>query len=340
MSTPDKRNPKAKNPRRENGGRKDRPTKIDRVPKNPAEAKRVNRSKLEDEAVEKALARARMRAEVEYTPDSALRHPVRLAKEMVRDFQASHELIARFFTRNIKALYRQTIFGLFWAFLPPITNSAIWVFLSHQEGLGLAKQVTVPYSLFVLVGMILWQTFIEAFQAPMNAVQSGKAMLNKIRFARESLVYVAVLEVLFNLALRLPLIVAAIIYFQQGVTWQVALAPIGMLAMILFAAGLGMLIAPWGVLYHDIGRFLAIITPLWMIVTPVAYVKPDGVIGEIMTWANPATPLLLLTRDWLLSDGLANPLAGFIWLGLSLPIFIWGLIVFRVSMPIVLERGG
>ena len=55
--------------------------------------------------------------EVVYTPESQIRHPLKLLKSMIFDLKASRELAWRLFVRNISALYRQTALGYFWAFL-------------------------------------------------------------------------------------------------------------------------------------------------------------------------------------------------------------------------------
>lgn len=51
-----------------------------------------------------------------YTPESRLRHPVILLREMRRDLLASRGLAWQLLVRDIKAQYRQSLLGVFWAF--------------------------------------------------------------------------------------------------------------------------------------------------------------------------------------------------------------------------------
>ena len=69
------------------------------------------------------------------TPDSALRDPAKLFADIAKDLWAGRELAWRMFLRNIRGLYRQTFLGLFWAFLPPIANTLVWVVLRKAKAI-------------------------------------------------------------------------------------------------------------------------------------------------------------------------------------------------------------
>ncbi len=67
-----------------------------------------------------------------YTPESPLKNPARLLREMFRDLLASRELAWRLFVRDTSAQYRQSILGYAWAFIPPLVASLPFVFLNSQ----------------------------------------------------------------------------------------------------------------------------------------------------------------------------------------------------------------
>ena len=142
-------------------------------------------------------------------------------------------------------------------------------------------------------------------------------------------------EVLFDFAIRLLLLIPAMLYF--GVTWHVTilLAPLAVITMILFSMSLGLLLMPIGSLYQDVGRFTSLMMPFWMIITPIIYTVPSG---HPLTWLNPASPLLLLARDWVLL-GSSNSLGlGLLFAAITIPLLLFGLAVYRVSIPVLVER--
>jgi len=119
--------------------------------------------------------------ETVYTPDSELLSFGKLLRDMGRDLLASRELAWRLLVRNISAQYRQSFLGYFWAFIPPLFTTLIWVFLSSQKILDVGD-TGMPYPLFVLTGTVLWQTFADALDSPLKIVSESKSMLAKINF--------------------------------------------------------------------------------------------------------------------------------------------------------------
>jgi lipopolysaccharide transport system permease protein len=269
-----------------------------------------------------------------YSAESEIRAPVKLFRGIATDFWRGRELAWRLFLRNIRGLYRQTLLGLFWAILPPIANTAVWVFL-RQMGVFKMEEGEVNGTIYILAGMVLWQAFIDAFQMPSKVVTQNKNMISKLRFSRESLLLVGLGEVLFDFAIRMALLIPAMIFF--GVPWHATmlLAPIAVAFMVMFSMSLGLLIMPFGSLYQDVGRFISLVLPFWMILTPIIYVVPSG---HPLTWLNPASPLLLLSRDWMLLGTSGSLGLGLAFAVLTVPLFLVGLAIYRVSIPVLVER--
>ncbi len=272
-----------------------------------------------------------------YSAESEVRHPVRLIANMFADFMAGRELAWRLFLRNIRGLYRQTFLGLFWAFLPPIANTAMWVLL-QKAGVFDMGATTVNKTVYILTGMILWQAFIDAFQMPLNAINKNRNMISKLNFPRESLLLVGIGEVFFDLAIRLLLLIPAFLWFGLAFQSSILLAPLAIVAMVLLGVGLGLLIMPIGSLYQDVGRFVSMMAPFWMIITPIIYIPKTAGLGTLLNWVNPASPLLLLSRDMILLGGTNHLQMGLLFAAITVPILLLGLIVFRVSIPVLVER--
>ena len=272
-----------------------------------------------------------------YSAQSEIRSPLRLLGGIFARFWDGRELAWRLFLRNIRGLYRQTLLGLFWAFLPPIANTAIWIFLREAQIFD-TGEMSVNSTVYILTGMILWQAYIEAFQMPLNMLNKNRNMISKLNFPRESLLLVGIGEVIFDLLIRLLLLIPAFLIFGVAFQSSMLLAPISILGLILFGTALGLLVMPLGSLYQDVGRFIALALPFWMILTPIIYVPFDTYPGVLLNWLNPASPLLLLSRDWLLLGGAGHLTAGLIFGAATLPVILIGLIVFRISIPVLVER--
>ena len=149
-----------------------------------------------------------------YTPESQIRKPGKLLRAMWNDLKDSRELSWRLFVRDLSAQYRQSLFGILWAFLPPIITSAIFIVLQSRNVINLGE-TDQPYPVFVLIGTLLWQIFTESLNAPLKSVTAAKPLLVKVNFAHEALVVSAFYLTLFNTLIKLSIIFIIILLFKM-----------------------------------------------------------------------------------------------------------------------------
>ncbi|WP_321413365.1 ABC transporter permease [uncultured Desulfobacter sp.] len=258
-------------------------------------------------------------------------------KGMARDLAASRELAWRLFLRNISAKYRQTFMGYLWAVFPPLLTSAIWIFLNSQKILNFSE-TDIPYPLYVLVGTIIWQVFVNAINIPILVVRDSASMIAKINFPREALILAAFFEILFNLAIQLILLAAVFLYFRVSVSIQCIWAFGGLLSVIMAGMMTGILLTPLSILYGDIQQGLPMILQPLFYLTPIVYSPPETGIGAILATINPISPLIRFTRELITTGEFvcsASTLIISVFTGIML---LFGWILYRVAMPHLVER--
>lgn len=275
--------------------------------------------------------------EVVYTPESSLKHPIELFKQMWRDLLASRQLAWRLMVRDISAQYRQSFLGIAWAFLPPIIMATGFTLAAKANVINVGK-TDLPYPVYVMFSTALWQTFVEALNAPLQAVTVAKTMLTRVNFPREALILAKLGEVFFNFAIKLILIVALFIWFHVPVTWKVILSPIPLIHLILLGTLIGILLAPLSLLYQDISKSLTIVTGFWLFLTPVIYPVPNQGTFGFLVKLNPVTPLLVTARELATTGVLSEPLRFWLVSVITLVGLLLTWIVFRLAMPFVVER--
>jgi len=274
---------------------------------------------------------------VVYTPESQLRHPIRLLREMLHDLYTSRELAWRLFLRNLNAMYRQTLLGYVWAFLPPIVTTLTFVFLNANK-IFQVGETAVPYPAYVMLGTLLWQVFIDALNSPIKLLGSAKHMLAKVNFPREALILAGVGEVIFNFLIRLILLVIVFVWYQVKLPVTAWAAPLGVLMLIAMGLMIGILLAPLSVLYQDVEKGLVVFLGMWLLLTPVAYPLPTkGLLGRVAQ-LNPVSPLIVGTRDLLTTGTLSQPGSFLLTAGVTLGLLLLGWLVYRLAMPHLIQR--
>jgi lipopolysaccharide transport system permease protein len=258
-------------------------------------------------------------------------------REMVADLGRSRELAWRLFLRDTKARYRQSMLGYFWVLGPPIASTLLFVFLQSQKILNVAA-TDVPYPVFVLTGLVLWEAFAAALNQPLAIITASLSMLSKLNFPREALLLSALYHVLFNLSIKLALLAAVFAWFGVVPAWTVIFAPFALFALIGLGFMLGLLLVPLGVLYQDIGRALGMAIGAWMLLTPVIYPPPTSWPASLMNWINPVSPLLTTTRQ-LVTTGEPTQLPAFFAVaGLATLLLFSGWVFYRIAMPHLVAR--
>ena len=272
-----------------------------------------------------------------YTPDSSLASPAKMLRDMLRDLRASRELAWRLAVRDISAQYRQAFLGILWAFILPLANTLVWVFLSGS-GIVSVGETALPYPVYVFTGSMLWAILMDAINAPLQQTTAAKAMLAKLNFPREALVVSGIYQTLFNAGIKIVLLLAVLPFIGVDLGWNLLLFPLGLLSLVLVGTAVGLLLTPVGVLYTDIGKGLPLLMQFLMYLTPVVFPMPkEGFAATIFT-LNPLSPIILTARDWLTGFSpehllyflAVNAFAALLLLG------VW--IVFRLAMPILIER--
>jgi lipopolysaccharide transport system permease protein len=272
-------------------------------------------------------------SEIVYTPASELRHPQRFLADAFADLRRSPGVAWRLFRSNADARHRRTLLGWLWLLLPTIATTMIWVYVQSRRIVAI-EATEVPYAIYVLAGMVCWQTFVDALNAPLQQLTAGRQTIARSRVPHEALILAGVFDVVLNCIVRLIVLAAALFVFRVSITASVLLMPCGLAALATFGLALGIFAAPLGMLYDDIGRGLLMVTSFWFFLTPVIYRTPAAGIVRL----NPVTALLDTTRAWMTGGHAANGFALVTTFSLAMLIVAW--LFHRLARPHFVARLG
>jgi lipopolysaccharide transport system permease protein len=274
-----------------------------------------------------------------YTPDSSMRHPANMLNNMFHDLIACRELAWQLAVRDIRAQYRQTALGLLWAFILPVVHTVTWIFL-NGAGIVTVSDTALPYPVYVFTGTMLWAIFMDAVNSPLQKTIAAKQMLGKINFPREALVVSGIYQNLLNGGIKIVLLLSVLTLVGIYPGWTLIWFPLSIISLILAGTAVGLLITPLGMLYTDISKSLPLLMQFLMYLTPVVFPMPVSGWSAIVFKMNPMTSLILTARDWLTGNS-PDYLDYFFFVNalfVGLLLVVW--IVYRVAIPILIERIG
>lgn len=239
------------------------------------------------------------------THEPLLARPAEFLRVVWRDLRRSLPLARELAKRDIRNQYRQSLFGPSIIILAPLVMTAVALGF-RRTGILNVDSAGIPYVLFVLTGVILWVTFLEALNAPINGLLAEERLLARTSAPPEAMVLGKLGVWLLNILIRMILLAIAIAWYRISIPATIVLAPIGLLSLAALGTSVGLLIAPINLLYRDLSWILATVTTIWFFFSPVYFPAPaSGTIGMIMQ-LNPVTTLLSNTRSLMLTGQITH----------------------------------
>lgn len=200
------------------------------------------------------------------------------------------ELFYFFTWRDIKVKYKQTVLGFLWALLQPTLMALVFT-LFFGNALKVPSE-GMPYPVFVLSGLILWNVFASSLNSAGSSMISNAQIIKKIYFPRLIIPISSILVSLFDFLMTLPaLICIGIIYHVPLDLIQGALFfPVGLLLTIVSSTGLSCFLAALNVKYRDFRYVVPFVIQVLLFLTPVIY------------------PTSIINKDWLKYIMALNPM--------------------------------
>jgi ABC-type polysaccharide/polyol phosphate export permease len=191
------------------------------------------------------------------------------------ELRASRELLLNLTLREIRGKYKRTALGQLWSLLNPIAQMVIYslVFaflLRGKPGPGNPSGLDV-FALWLSAGLVPWLFVSNVISTGMASVVGNAGLVQKVYFARETLVISNMLSWLFTHLIEMGVLVAATLAFggQPLLYLPATLYFIAMLA--LFALGISYALAVANVYFRDTQHLITLLMQMWMYGTPIFY---------------------------------------------------------------------
>jgi ABC-type polysaccharide/polyol phosphate export permease len=210
------------------------------------------------------------------------------------------DLLFAWSKRILRARYKQSFLGFFWALIQPAANVIIFTILFT---LVIPIQTDQPYLLFAFVAMVPWTFFTASLNDMVNSLVDNMNLVTKIYFPREVLPLAALIARSVDFFLAGIMLIPLMIYFHAPFfPPSLFFLPLIFLVQAAFGLGLGFIAAALNVFYRDIRHIVTLALQLWFYLTPIIY--PIDRIPEAyqsLYFLNPMTGIILAYRDVLLN---------------------------------------
>ena len=243
--------------------------------------------------------------------------------------------------RDLKARYKNSIFGIAWSFLQPLGMMLVLTFAFGVINKGPSN---LPhYNVFVLAGYLAWTFFSASVVGGTGSIVANSSLVKKVYFPRLMLPTAVVFSNLANYLLALPMFLIVALVSGHPLAWTLLLLPCVVLIQVVFSLGLSFILATINVFYRDTQFILDLamlalffLTPIWYDISKAQPIVAFGHTIDMAVWLRRLNPMASLVNIYqeLMYHG--QPTNIDFWLRTTVTailVFIAGYLIFRHYSP-------
>jgi ABC-type polysaccharide/polyol phosphate export permease len=247
---------------------------------------------------------------------------------------------------DIRLQTRKHLLGYSWEILTPVLYAICYLVVRRGVlGNSPSDDHHLLAVLRTFMGVTLLQCWFQLLQEMSDLIRKRKSLLRGLNISEQPLVLAVIFEAAFGLSIRFVTVLLAILFLGLGfppdaASWAWTL--LSLFGLLLSAAALGLLLAPWAALYPDVGKAIGSLNLPLVLLSPVFYPATQQT-DSLLYWincVNPVAPVLATLMDAATGAWPTYAPALCVWTVLSVAILVFSARQLRVQVPILLERLG
>jgi ABC-type polysaccharide/polyol phosphate export permease len=215
------------------------------------------------------------------------------------------QLLVSLTWRDLRVRYKQSMLGIGWAVLLPLSMMLIFTFVfTRAIDAALVMHVDMPYALYAYLGLVPWTFFSVSLSGSVNSLVANRNLLTKVYFPREVFPLSCVASSFVDFCIAMVVLVGLTAYFHFTGEWTftphrtLLFLPVVVAVQITLTVGLGMLLAMMNLFYRDVRQVFGVAIHLGMFVSAVVVPVPrDGSLLAHIISFNPLVWIINAYRD-------------------------------------------
>lgn len=207
----------------------------------------------------------------------------------LRELLRAREVVWFLAWRDIKVRYRQTLLGVTWAVIQPVTAMLLFSLIFGRLA-GLPSD-GLPYPLFAYAALLPWQLFSHCLVHSSQSVVANQSLVTRVYFPRAAIPVASVLGGLVDFAIALLVFLPLLGWWGRLPGPELLyLLPVCLAVAVAAALGAGLWLSALMVRWRDVRYALPFLTQLWMFATPILY--PTSLVPSAWRWLFALNPLV------------------------------------------------
>ena len=171
--------------------------------------------------------------------------------------------------RDIKIRYKQSLLGIAWAIIQPVSLmiifSLIFSYFVRMPSDGL------PYPIFSYIGILPWTLFANSISFGVPSLVTNMNLITKIYFPREILSITPVGSGLLDFGLGFLVFFLFMFFYRVPLHWTILWVPFLMVIQVILTLGITLFASALNIFYRDIRFVVPLILQIWFYASPIIY---------------------------------------------------------------------
>ncbi len=212
-------------------------------------------------------------------------------------------LLRELVVTEFKLRYQDSVLGFLWSLLKPLLMFMILYFVFGQL-LRIGSDIE-HYAVYLLLGIVLWNFFVEATSQGLSAIVARGDLIRKINFPKYIIVVSGTISALINLGINLVVIAAFMIVNQVDLLATAPLVILPIILLYVLSLAIAFFLSAANVKYRDVGHIWDIIIQAAFYATPILYpismvLERSATIGHLLM-LNPVAQAIQDARYFLIT---------------------------------------
>lgn len=215
------------------------------------------------------------------------------------------ELLTALTWRDVRVRYKQSMLGIGWAILIPLSMMLVFTFVFTKAiDASSVLDIDMPYALFAYTGLVPWTFFSMSLGGCVNSLVANRNLVTKVYFPREVFPLSCIAGSFVDFCIAMTVLAGLMGYFHWTGEWEFTLhitlifLPIVVAVQIVMTIGIGMMLAMANLFYRDVRQIFSAVIQLFMFISAVVVPVPQGdsLLATVISF-NPMVPIIHAYRD-------------------------------------------
>ena len=197
-------------------------------------------------------------------------------KEQLDTLRQFRHLLFLMVKRDFVSRYRRSVLGVFWSLLNPLLTMLVLTMVFST----IFRFEIENFPAYLLSGQLIFNFFSESTNAAMASVMASANTVKKVYVPKYIFPISKIISSIVNMGFSFLAFLIVIIITGVPFQWTMLLIPISLLYVIVFSAGVGMMLSAMAVFFRDLTYIYSVLLTLLMLLTPIFYpvsILPDRV---------------------------------------------------------------